>query len=639
MAKTNKNMENNSVFVLAREREHRQQLEECAAIGGIEWDLETHQFWWSEGAYKLLHISPDSIQPSLQNLIAAFHPSDQSRVQGAFEKLSQDGNSFKILAKTLTPSGEKIPILIGANYQKEPERIIGYIQDYSFLDTERADLLDTLAKYRGIMEGAGNAIILLSEDGEILEGNQRASELLEIEEDGIASLSIENIHLPEDLDTAMGHYQGILWRNTTPFESVIVGQNGRRTPVEISGRPIEIASRPVLVLILHDISQQKLAQRALKRSEHRYRSLVDEAKEGILLLDEKAEILAVNPSICDATGFRRAELLELTFKKITDFDLDLSPVDLLEQNKKRFSTHMEGYIRRKDGTLVPTGFNVARFKDQGQTQFIVTAYDLTAVRAGEEDRLQLQKQLFQAQKQEMLGQLAGSLAHDFNNLLSPILLVSEMLMEDATDDPILAKNLGNINQAAQRARRLVARILDYTRPEESSLKPIDLKTELQETLELLRSSIPHSISIRDTYSDQEFPCMADPDQIHQVIMNIGMNAAQAIGDANGNLSISLKNVTVQENSEMMNRYELPEGEYGHLSFVDDGPGIPDEYLEEIFDPFFTTKTQTDGSGLGLSVVSRIAQNHGGIVIARNNNDHRGAKICVYLPLDYNRRSN
>jgi len=166
-------------------------------------------------------------------------------------------------------------------------------------------------------------------------------------------------------------------------------------------------------------------------------------------------------------------------------------------------------------------------------------------------------------------------------------------------------------------------------------KYIDLRHELQETLELLRSSIPHMIKIEDSYDADSYECFGDFDQIHQVLMNIGMNAAQAIGEHNGTINFNLTSFNVQDGSELMLRYEIPEGPYVKLSVIDNGPGIPSKYLDEIFDPFFTTKTQTDGSGLGLSVVMRIATNHGGIALAEKC-ETGGACISVYLPLSIKR---
>ncbi|SCA54887.1 putative Histidine kinase [Candidatus Terasakiella magnetica] len=616
--------------LISREVELRNQIEECAEIGGLEWNIETGDFWWSENINHILQIKDHPPLPSLQSLIGFIHPSDQQKVQTLFARVADEGGHFRLHTHALTRNGKEIPILLMVKSNTNSQKLIGYIQDISEDFTERASLLETLAKYRGVMSGAGDAIILLSHEGNIIEGNQKAAELLEVTEEELPNLTVDDIHLEEDLDIMMGHYQSFLWGQNEKAKSTIVGKQGGLATVEISGRPVDISSEQMLVVIFHDITLQQKAQNALKRSEQRYRSLVDEAREGILLLDSDGKIIATNPKLCESTGLKRSSLLESNFLEVTDFDMEVSPTELLKETGTRPSIHMEGNLKTKDGKLLPTGFNVARYQEQGEVQFIVTAYDLTSVRSGEEDRLELQKQLFQAQKQELLGQLAGSLAHDFNNLLSPILLVSEMLMEDAEDE-FYEKNLSNINQAAQRARRLVRRILTYTRPEESEPTEIDIAHELKETLALLRSSIPQTIMIDDQSEEDEFKCFADLDQIHQIIMNIGTNAAQAIGEKHGTVTFELKKIHIDENSELISRFEIPEGDYATLCVTDTGPGIPDEIINQIFEPFFTTKTQTDGSGLGLSVVQRLVEIHGGAVEARHA-ENGGACVCVYLPL-------
>lgn len=631
-----------SSYILDREISRRKQIEDCAQIAGLEWDIETNEFWWSQNLYKIVNLDIQTLPPSLNALIGLFRPSDQAKVQKHFETLSQQGGSFRFYTHTLSRQGQETPVLLMAKADAQTHKMIGFVQDVGTDFKERESLLETLAKYRGVMSGAGDAIILLSHEGNIIEGNPKAAELLEVLPDNLSQLSVDDIHDQQELDIMMGYYQGFLWGQDQSARSTIIGKKGKKTPVEISGRSIEIGSQQMLVVIMRDITVQQQAQNALIRSEQRYRSLVDEAREGIMLLTSDGNILAVNPKLCESTGLKRSVLLQSNFRDITDFDMEISPTEILMEANTRSSIHMEGNLQTADGKLLPTGFNVARYKDQGQVQFIVTAYDLTNVRSSEEDRLELQKQLFQAQKQELLGQVAGSLAHDFNNLLSPILLVSEMLMEDAQEDPFLHGNLRNIHQAAERARRLVHRILTYTRPEESEPTRIELRHEMEETLALLRSSIPQTIKIDEICNDESYYCFADPDQIHQVIMNTGMNAAQAIGEEKGVITFAMQKIYVDENSELISRFEIPEGDYVTVCISDTGPGIPQHILNEIFDPFFTTKTQTDGSGLGLSVVRQIVENHGGAVeaiphggclyISQNKEQTIGACICIYLPL-------
>ncbi|NVJ93636.1 MAG: PAS domain S-box protein [Methylocystaceae bacterium] len=617
-------------YIHTQELDRFKKLETLANIGCLEWNLETGDLWWSDQINTIFKIRANNVTPSFQEFIGYIHPDDQINVQKAFEKAASHPEEIKHHARAITANGEETSILLGLQLQADKNMIVGYLQDTNELTKERASLLETLAKYRAIMASAGDAIILMTMNGQILEGNARAAEVLQVPQDQVKTLSVDDIHKKDELEAMLAHYQSMLWGQNDQVEGTIIGRQGRITSMKISGRPIEIGTEQMIVVIMHDITEQKQAQVALKRSERRYRSLVDEAREGILLLNTKGKILAANPKICEATGIKQSILLSKNFNDIADFDLDVSPIELISKSTRQ-SLHMEGYINHINGDISPTGFNIARYKELGKERYIVTAYDLSHVRAGEEDRLLLQKQLFQAQKQEQLGQLAGSLAHDFNNLLSPILLVSDALIEDAADDSFLKKNLININLAAQRARRLIARILDYNRPEQSEPVRIDLKHELNETLQLLRSSVPHTILIKDNYSKGKYNCLVDPDQFHQVIMNVGTNAAHAIGEENGVIKFEMSIVEITEDSPFIAQYEIPEDRYAKISVSDTGCGIPPEYISEIFEPFFTTKSQTEGSGLGLSVVLRIVNNHGGFIEAHNI-ENSGACINIYLPL-------
>lgn len=604
-------------------------LEKNANIAVIEWHRNSGDFWWSENFHKVLQLKGDALRPSLAGFLSFIHPNDQEKIQGLLEHLLEHKNNIRILTHILTESGEEIPILFYMEYVEDGDMFLGYVQDRRQDLDEQADLVDTLFKYRAVMAGAGEAILLVNQFGMILEGNQRASEMLEIRENELANMDIAKLHPPSELQKMMGHYQNMLWGETKYEETEIIGKQGKITPVQISGRATNIEHQQVLVLVLHDITLQKMAQEELEVSEKKYRSLVDEAREAIILLDGNGHILSVNPRLSELTKISREELLKRSFDDITDFDMDISPIHIMQSTTMRDAMHTEGYLKGSNGSLLPTGFNVAKFDQEGESRFIVTAYDLAPVRQGEEERMALQRQLFQSQKQEIMGQLAGSLAHDFNNLLSPILLISEVLAEESKDE-FFKGNLHKITTAAYQARRLVARILDYARPRESEFQVIDLKHEVAEIVELFKASIPHTIQIKLDLPEVSYRTHADPDQIHQLIMNLGTNAAQAIGDQHGTISFQLEDLMIEESNPLINRFEIPEGHYVRLLCQDSGPGFPEGQLDEIFEPFFTTKAQTDGSGLGLTIVSRIMDIHDGCLEAYNT--EYGACIELYFPL-------
>lgn len=634
MTQTPKPADRQTSTMLKRESLLRDQLEVSACIAGFEWFPKDNRFWFSDNIRLVLHEDVDCSSPSLHRFINFFHPHEQTHIQSLLEDLSITLIPVRKECTLLNSGGESHPVIFKAQYDPVQEKIYGFVQDYSFEREKNAELIDTASKYRAVMAGAGDAIVLMSMTGRLMEGNQKAANLLETDQNDISKLSVDDIHPVEDIEKLMGFYQGVLWSQSERLESTLISNKGTRTPVVISGRPVEIDDEKVLIIIFHDISLQIKVQRALMESEQRYRSLVDEALDGIMMLDAQGRILAANPKLCDMTGYKNRHLLKLGFAQISKFEDDINPLTILLSKALKPTMHMEGLLISYQKQEIPTGFNISKVTIEGETKFIVTAYDLSDVRKAEADRLKLQKQLFQAQKQELLGQLAGSLAHDFNNLLSPILLISEMLADETRENAFLNSNLNNIKLAAERARRLVGRILDYTRPELSRPSQIDLPYEIHETLILLRSSVPQTIKIDFQSPEGSMKCFADPDQIHQVMMNIGMNAAQAVQDKSGTITIKLDLFEMTCDHPFLSRFEAPEGTYAHLFISDDGPGINPQDLEKIFDPFFTTKAQTDGSGIGLSVVRQIVDLHNGFCFAENL-DPEGFGIHIYLPCDMN----
>jgi signal transduction histidine kinase/CheY-like chemotaxis protein len=245
----------------------------------------------------------------------------------------------------------------------------------------------------------------------------------------------------------------------------------------------------------------------------------------------------------------------------------------------------------------------------------------------------LETQLRQTQKMEAIGTLAGGIAHDFNNILAAIMGHTELALLQ-TDEPAKAeKSMSEVLAASQRARELVGQILAFSRHSESELQPLQISSVIKEALRLLRASLPASITIVQKQMDDQSVIVADPTQIHQIMMNLCTNAAHAMLPKGGTLTVAL--ATVEIDAEQQSPPEpypdsLAEGQYVRLSVSDTGRGIPAHYLDRIFDPYFTTKAKGVGTGLGLAVVRGIVQNHGGIIEVKSIPE-QGTTVLVYFP--------
>ncbi|MGD0756699.1 MAG: ATP-binding protein [Bacteroidales bacterium] len=247
----------------------------------------------------------------------------------------------------------------------------------------------------------------------------------------------------------------------------------------------------------------------------------------------------------------------------------------------------------------------------------------------ERERAELEKQLFQLQKMETIGTLAGGIAHDFNNILTPILGYTDMALEELPAESNLRFDIEQINNAAHRGKDLVQQVLTFSREVDFENKPIQLQPIVAEALNLIKSSFPPSVEIKQHFDQKIGTVLADPTHIHQIVMNLCTNANHAMLKTGGILEVRLDAVKIdQKSAEKIPN--LKKGEYIRLTISDTGHGMDIKTKERIFEPFFTRKEVGSGSGLGLSVVHGIINNYGGAIVVDSTPD-KGTTFVIYLP--------
>ncbi len=230
---------------------------------------------------------------------------------------------------------------------------------------------------------------------------------------------------------------------------------------------------------------------------------------------------------------------------------------------------------------------------------------------------------------EAIGTLAGGIAHDFNNILSAIIGYTELSKINITEERKISDYLDSVMEAGNRAKELVHQILTYSRQAEMEIKPVSVKVIVKEVLKLLRASMPATIEIKQSIGSDSL-VMGDPTQIHQLFMNLCVNAGHAMKEKGGILEVNLNNVQLDAESTS----QIPDvkpGSYLNLTVGDTGKGMPNEVMERIFDPFFTTKERGEGTGMGLAVVHGIVKGCGGAIHAYSE-PGKGTSFNVYLPL-------
>jgi PAS domain S-box-containing protein len=247
---------------------------------------------------------------------------------------------------------------------------------------------------------------------------------------------------------------------------------------------------------------------------------------------------------------------------------------------------------------------------------VVATHDITERRKAEEETRQLENQLRQAQKLEAIGTLAGGIAHDFNNILGAIIGYAELAHEDIPATSRSRKHLQEVLKAGHRAKELVYQILAFSRQTVPERKPVAIGLIVKEALKLLRATLPSTIQIRTEIKTRSDRAVADPVQIHQVLMNLCTNAAHAMREKGGTLTVQLNELAVTT-AQGDSATKLAAGQYLHLVVADTGHGMDKAIQDRIFDPFFTTKPLGEGTGLGLSVVHGIVTSHAGQISVKS----------------------
>ncbi|HEU5081105.1 MAG TPA: ATP-binding protein [Opitutaceae bacterium] len=263
------------------------------------------------------------------------------------------------------------------------------------------------------------------------------------------------------------------------------------------------------------------------------------------------------------------------------------------------------------------------------TRLLGTAVDFTEQREAEEAKEQLERELRQTQKMEALGTLAGGIAHDFNNLLGAILGYADLTKFAAGKNSEIIEYMDEVRLASARASKLVQQILTFSRQSESKREVIKIGPIVSEALNFLRATIPTTVRIESNLPADAWSIVADPINIHQVMMNLATNAAHAMKERGGRLEVTLSNVR-SDGRWADPRIHLPAGPYVRLAVADTGRGMDEATMARIFDPFFTTKNVGEGTGMGLAVVHGIIQSLGGMITVDSRVGH-GTTFAIHIP--------
>ncbi|MFH2067612.1 MAG: 7TM diverse intracellular signaling domain-containing protein [Pseudomonadota bacterium] len=387
--------------------------------------------------------------------------------------------------------------------------------------------------------------------------------------------------------------------------------------------------------------ERKKALEEVQQSEKRYRLLAENVKDVIWTIDlETMKYTYLTPSVASFRGFTCEEAMNLSMaetltpdsqKRVKETVRKELETDRLETSDPNRSRTIELEYYHKNGSTVWAEVTTTFFRDENGKPIGITGVtrDITERRRAEAERKRLEIQLQQSQKMEAIGTLAGGIAHDFNNILSAIMGNIEISLAGLAKDGKLAVRLRRVLDACERAKDLVLQILMFSRRSEQARKPVYMNYIIKEVLKLIRASLPSTINIKQDITLDKKIVLSDPIHIHQVVMNLCSNAADAMRESGGVLGIRLDSIVL--NREAAEKYHrLSPGDYIRLTVTDTGYGMDPAVMERIFDPFYTTKEQGKGTGMGLSLVHGIVTKMGGAVHVTSRPE-KGSVFQVFFP--------
>jgi PAS domain S-box-containing protein len=406
-----------------------------------------------------------------------------------------------------------------------------------------------------------------------------------------------------------------------------IRKDGGRFWLQSTGQHITWEGRPAVLSFLADVTERKTAEDALQESERRFRSVTQLAHDAIISADARGVILTWNRGARTIFGYTEEEivgqpLLRLIPERYRDaHQRELARLQVTGASQVQGKT-VELVGLRKDGSEFPLELSLTAWQAPQGPCYSGIIRDIT-------ERKQWQAQLQQAQKMEAIGTLSGGIAHNFNNLLAIIIGYTELATADLSSTSPSRQYLQEVLTASNRARDLVQQILTFSRKSNAGRGPVHLPPLVKETLKLLRASLPATIEIRQHIDRQVGVVLADPTQMHQVLMNLCTNAEYAMRATGGVLEVRLEAVDLDEAFAAAHP-EVKPGAYVRLTVQDTGCGIEPEVVGRIFEPFFTTKEVGEGTGMGLAVVHGIVTECGGTITVHST-PGKGTRFQIYLP--------
>lgn len=633
-------------IALRESQEHLALALEGAADGIWDYDVRTNTTYRSSHVSLLLGYGAEGLLPTADAWLEIVHPDDLAGVLEAWQShMAGKTEQYVSEHRLRTVNGDYIWVLdsgkiVERDEHQQPLRVAGTHKNITERKLAEAALLQAYKEWESTFDTITDMITIHDADFNVLRANKAAKESLSLPTiggklnskcfkcyhgteqppDNCPSCECLRTHLPsiqELYEPHLGQYIEIRAIPTFDAEDRMTG----------------------LIHVVRNISERKRDEEALRESESKYRRLVELASEGIWVDDINDVITFVNPQMAKMLGYEPADMLgHKTTEFMAEEDLARNDAGELIQDDEIGAVRRRGerstYERRykhANGSYVwcqVSGTPLLNEDGQYLGSFGVFT-DITERKRAEAEHAAFEEYVRQSQKMEALGTLAGGIAHDFNNVLCAILGFGNLIMENMPPESQDYENVQLLLAAGHRAKELVQQILAFSRKSQVVAIPLDLASLIEEDAKLLRAAFATTLEIKLSLQPVTAVVLADPTEIHQVLMNLCTNAAHAVGNNQGVLEVGLREAIIGA-QKPAGCASLTPGLYLELSISDTGEGIPPEIQQRIFDPFFTTKAPGKGTGMGLSVVHGIVRKLGGEVVVESGIGD-GSRFTIFLP--------
>ncbi len=596
---------------------------DAAQAGTWTWNVATGEVIWDNRMQEIFGLVPGSFDGSFEGWKDRVHPDDINLAEEKTLQALNSGGSYSHEYRVKGRDGNWRIVQTNAatltDEQGNPLRMSGFATDVTAQRKTEKQLQESKAFMQSIVSVApiGIGVVVDRVLGEV---NETFCKMVGYSRDELIGISSEILYSSRAEYERVGAEKYTQIKNTGQgsVETTFKRKDNTYITVILSSTPINQDDLSVGVTFTAlEITEQKAALTALKESEEKYRTMMEALDEDIYICSHDFRIEYVNPAMIkrlgrDATGEICHEAIYGSKQKC---DWCLHAKVMAGQNVR---TELSSPTMPQTYLVSHSPIN----NSNGTVSKLTISRDITEQRKTE-------ALLAQAQKLEAIGTLAGGIAHDFNNILAPIIGISEILLEDLEAESPHHSQVQSILKSGERAASLVKQILAFSRQTDEKSFPLGIQLILTEVLKLCRSSIPADIKI-DRYIQKNCGLiMGNPTQIHQVAMNLIINAYHAVEENGGSIKVSLEEAHLDTID--FNDANLQPGKYAVFTCTDTGCGMPPDIIDKIFEPYFTTKEKGKGTGLGLATVYGIVKNHGGEVKIESTPDS-GTTVQVIFPI-------